>query len=55
MTAYREFTYVQDLKRFGLNVAKKLEARALAIYCPACPLPEVNMDPDWQKRPKNEW
>lgn len=55
MTASREFTYIQALKRFGLNVASKLEARSLAVFCPACPQPEINMDPGWRDRRRSEW
>ncbi|PIL31916.1 hypothetical protein GSI_06620 [Ganoderma sinense ZZ0214-1] len=57
MTAYREFTYLQALKRSGIEPANKLEPRSLAVFCPACPQPDDpklpgigNMDPFWQNR-----
>lgn len=55
MTAHRQFSYVQALKRFGVDVAKKLQPGSLAVRCPACPQPEINMDPLWRDRPREEW
>ncbi|KAL6310200.1 hypothetical protein BKA93DRAFT_821259 [Sparassis latifolia] len=55
MTAHRQFAYLQALKRFGLQVTKKLKAGCLAVLCPACPQPDINMDPEWQDRLRSEW
>ncbi|KAH9829608.1 uncharacterized protein C8Q71DRAFT_863183 [Rhodofomes roseus] len=54
MTAHRQFNYVHTLKRFAFDVKKKLEAGCLALRCPACPHPDVNMDPNWRERPEKD-
>ncbi len=28
---------------------------SVAVRCPACPQPSINMDPDWEARPEDEW
>ncbi|KAH9934387.1 uncharacterized protein B0H18DRAFT_870111, partial [Fomitopsis serialis] len=54
MTAHRQFHYVHTLKRFALDVKKKLDPGCLALRCPACPHPDINMDVNWRDRPDNE-
>ncbi|GJE91050.1 hypothetical protein PsYK624_071980 [Phanerochaete sordida] len=55
MTASRQFSYLRLLKWFGLNVMKRLKEGCLALLCPACPQPGINMDPDWESRPPEDW
>ena len=55
MTANRQFGYLKMLKWFGLDVLHKLKEACLAILCPACPQPDINMDPNWESRPPEEW
>ncbi|KAK7677491.1 hypothetical protein QCA50_019497 [Cerrena zonata] len=55
MVAHRQWSHLRSLKRFAQSVREKLQPRCLAVLCPACPQPDINMDPDWQKRPRSEW
>ncbi|TFY52794.1 hypothetical protein EVJ58_g9813 [Rhodofomes roseus] len=55
MTAHRQFNYLQTLKRFATDAKRKLDPGSLALRCPACPHPHINMDPTWKERPKEEW
>ena len=54
MTAHRQWSYLQTLRRFGLDVREKLRPGSVAVRCPACPQPGVNMDPNWESRPVGE-
>ncbi|KAJ3523525.1 hypothetical protein NM688_g8716 [Phlebia brevispora] len=51
----RHFSYVRSLKWFGLNAARKLPPRSLAVLCAACSQPGINMDPDWESEPRDKW
>ncbi|KAH9936214.1 uncharacterized protein B0H18DRAFT_852415, partial [Fomitopsis serialis] len=55
LSSHRQFTYIQTLKRFAVNVQSKPDPGSLALRCPACPQPGVNMDPDWKTRAENDW
>ncbi|KAH9931367.1 uncharacterized protein B0H18DRAFT_1116521 [Fomitopsis serialis] len=54
MTAHRQFHYLQTLKRFAVDVKTKLPPGCLALRCPACPHPDINIDPNWRNRPEGE-
>lgn len=49
MTAARTFDHITNLKRHGRKV-RELVYASLAILCPACPQPDINMEPGWQSR-----
>ena len=46
------------LKRAGrghnLHGAEGTEPRELAVECPACPRPGVNLPDDWESTPENQ-
>lgn len=50
----REFAFITLTKRMGLLPTAEYELGALAVLCPACPQPGINMDPDWMNRPFDE-
>ncbi|KDQ48911.1 hypothetical protein JAAARDRAFT_144255, partial [Jaapia argillacea MUCL 33604] len=54
MMAERQYSYIRALKRNDLDVAKRLPLDSLAVLCPACPQPGINMDPNWRSRPLSE-
>ncbi|PCH40637.1 hypothetical protein WOLCODRAFT_45431, partial [Wolfiporia cocos MD-104 SS10] len=54
LTAQREFAFLQAMKRAGVRPSTHLPARSLAVWCPACPQPMMNMDPGWKERPKEK-
>ncbi|RDX45950.1 hypothetical protein OH76DRAFT_1356862, partial [Lentinus brumalis] len=47
MIAAREFSFMRMTKRFDVQPSDALEAGCLAVLCPACPQPGINMDPRW--------
>lgn len=54
--AIRWYRHLVLLKRFGrahdpLGIEKTRQG-SLALRCPACPLPEVNLPPDWRDAPE---
>lgn len=51
MMAHRELTFLEYLKEFNLDVCDEYDPGAMAIFCPACPQPGVNMDPNWKDTP----
>ncbi|KAI0730475.1 hypothetical protein C8Q76DRAFT_613044 [Earliella scabrosa] len=52
----REFMFLRATRRAGVDPEADLPARSLAVWCPACPQPGMNMDPNWQNRkPKDEF
>ena len=52
----REFMFLRATRRAGVDPEADLPARSLAVWCPACPQPGMNMDPNWQNRkPKDEY
>ncbi|KAI0056526.1 hypothetical protein BV25DRAFT_1977834 [Artomyces pyxidatus] len=50
MTAYREYSYLVATKRAGVKPGKDMVAGSLAVLCPACPQPDVNMSMVWSTR-----
>ncbi|KAI0081939.1 hypothetical protein K474DRAFT_1694643 [Panus rudis PR-1116 ss-1] len=55
MTGSRQFSFLHSLKRAGVRVVEKLAPGRLAVPCPTCPQPGINMDPGWEDRPREEW
>ncbi|KAI0711729.1 hypothetical protein C8Q76DRAFT_623155 [Earliella scabrosa] len=50
MASMREFTFLRACKRGGQTPRRNMPARSLAVLCPACPQPNINMRPDWHLR-----
>ncbi|KZV99664.1 hypothetical protein EXIGLDRAFT_605378 [Exidia glandulosa HHB12029] len=51
INAFRQFCYLRNLKRHAQrppSPGTELGAGSLAIYCPACPQPDINMSPGWE-------
>ncbi|KAI0071051.1 hypothetical protein K474DRAFT_1736809 [Panus rudis PR-1116 ss-1] len=54
MTASRQYEFLHSLIRAAEDVSFKMAEGCLAVLCPACPQPEINMDPNWKSRPEEE-
>ncbi|KAJ2961021.1 hypothetical protein NUW54_g14406 [Trametes sanguinea] len=52
ITSMRYYRHVQARRRGGINPGDALSAGSLAVLCPACPQPEMNMRPGWKTRSK---
>lgn len=52
--AMREFNFVTLCQRHNEAPAADLSPGCLATRCPACPQPDINMDPGWEDRPEDE-
>lgn len=54
----REWRHVRLLKRMGrghsASGVKGTAEGELAVQCPACPIPQINLPPDWAQRPESE-
>ncbi|KAI0043375.1 hypothetical protein FA95DRAFT_1498735 [Auriscalpium vulgare] len=50
MISQREFEYLSATKRAGAEPGRNMAGGSLAVLCPACPQPEINMDPQWKTR-----
>ncbi|THH18987.1 hypothetical protein EUX98_g8857 [Antrodiella citrinella] len=50
----REYMFLLMCKWSGVNPERKLKEGCLAVKCPACPQPGVNMHPNWKKTRKDE-
>ena len=48
MMAYRQFCFLRSLRWSHRRADKILPEGSLAIECPACPQPKMNMDPIWK-------
>ncbi|EJD34504.1 hypothetical protein AURDEDRAFT_76131 [Auricularia subglabra TFB-10046 SS5] len=51
--SFRMYCFLNNLMRNGLDVpapGQALEPGSMAAFCPACPQPEINLDPKWQER-----
>ncbi|KAI0682452.1 hypothetical protein BC835DRAFT_1235178, partial [Cytidiella melzeri] len=51
MRASHHYQYLCLLKWNGLSVSRNIPSGSLAVLCPACPQPGINMDPTWRERP----
>ena len=51
----REWRHVRLLKRMGrghsVSGVRGTQEGELAVLCPACPIPNVNLPPDWRTMP----
>ena len=54
MMAYRQFCYIRDLRWSNRQADEVLPPGSLAVECPACPQPDINMDPNWRNCPKDQ-
>ncbi|TFK79239.1 hypothetical protein K466DRAFT_505889, partial [Polyporus arcularius HHB13444] len=50
----REFMFLRTTRRAGVDPVGQLKPRSVTINCPACPQPDMNMDPNWQSRPDDQ-
>ncbi|KAF8176561.1 hypothetical protein BJ912DRAFT_1024344 [Pholiota molesta] len=54
----REWRHVRLLKRMGRGHSssgvKGTKEGECAVLCPACPLPDINLPPDWKTRPQSD-
>lgn len=50
MTACREYRFITAAKRAGCDAKQDMGSGSLAVLCPACPQPDMNMDPNWMSR-----
>ena len=53
-TAMREFTFLRSARRAGQEPTSGLAPGSLALSCPACPQPQVNMTEGWRDRPAED-
>ncbi|EAU82874.2 hypothetical protein CC1G_05496 [Coprinopsis cinerea okayama7 len=50
LRASRQFGYLQELMRFGCPAKESAVAPgSLAFFCAACPQPDVNLEPGWER------
>ncbi|OCH83973.1 hypothetical protein OBBRIDRAFT_742414, partial [Obba rivulosa] len=49
--AMQEFIWLRSVKRAGLAPCRHMAPASLAVLCPSCPQPGMNMDPGWRERP----
>ena len=54
LTAAREFMFTRATKRADVEPTDNLEPGVLAVRCPACPQPGINMDPAYEKTGRPE-
>jgi len=47
----RQMRQLQNLKRFGGIYKEYSTPGNLAIFCPSCPQPGINLPPDWKNLP----
>ncbi|KAI0744400.1 hypothetical protein C8Q76DRAFT_604248 [Earliella scabrosa] len=50
MASMREFSFLRACKRGGQVPSRTMPSRSLAVLCPACPQPGMNMRPGWERR-----
>ena len=53
----REWRHLKMLKRSGyghLNDEVEIQSHSCALLCPACPLPGINLPPNWENTPKEK-
>ncbi|KAK7680044.1 hypothetical protein QCA50_016990 [Cerrena zonata] len=54
----REWRNLQSRKRagiFGKDANKEISPGGLALFCPACPQPGINLPPDWKTDEVDDW
>ncbi|KAI0644659.1 hypothetical protein C8Q79DRAFT_1001927 [Trametes meyenii] len=47
--AAREFAFLRQCRRAGQNPGQALQPGSLAVLCPCCPQPGLNMHPQWER------
>ncbi|KAI0686970.1 hypothetical protein C8Q76DRAFT_635860 [Earliella scabrosa] len=50
LASMREFSFLRACKRAGQIPGRNMPPRSLAVLCPACPQPAMNMRPGWTAR-----
>jgi len=54
----REWRHVRLLKRMGrghsASGVRGTQEGELAVLCPACPIPNINLPPNWRATPKSD-
>ena len=54
----REWRHVRLLKRMGRGHSESgvrgTQEGELAVLCPACPIPEINLPPNWKTMPPSD-
>lgn len=53
LTAARQYNYMQQTKHCGVKPSVMHKPGSLAVLCPPCPHPGINMDPGWEDRPED--
>lgn len=48
------YDFMSMCKWSGVDPKANLEEGSLAVLCPSCPQPEINMAPDWEKTPEED-
>ena len=46
--------YLITVKRVGQEPGRNMALESLAVLCPTCLQPGMNMAPDWHKHPKEQ-
>jgi hypothetical protein len=57
MRMIREWRHLKMLKRSGHGHLKdelETQSHSCALLCPACPLPGINLPPNWESAPKEK-
>ena len=49
LMAHRQFSFLRQLRWAHQRADEDLKEGSLAIECPACPQPLMNMDPNWRE------
>ncbi len=50
----QEYVFLRATRRAGVEPSKSLDPATLAVLCPACPQPDINMDPNWRHREEDK-
>ena len=53
MAAYRQYLYLCTLRWSNCRADRIHEPHSLVVRCPACPQPNINMDPEWKNCSKD--
>jgi hypothetical protein len=57
MRMIREWRHLKMLKRSGHGHLKdelETQSHSCTLLCPACPLPGINLPPNWESAPKEK-
>ena len=53
MISERQYSFLRNLRWSHRRADESLSAGSLALECPACPQPDMNMDPNWRSCDKD--